>query len=383
MRCVLVLFYLLFVIIACDKLPPESLEISFEKTYGGSLVDYASGAVVLENHIYMVGTSKSLQASSGGLALTKINTEGDLIFEQSYGGTSFDLGMNISTTSDGHLLLLGITSLPTSSGTQVDVFVLKVTTNGDTLWTKTYGDSSLFDVAEGLLETDNGEILILGSTYNGSTNDFKLVRLDAQGNLLWQKVYNSSYDDEGINIQNAGNGEYLLLGRRKDGDDDFYVMKIDEQGNILWENTYGTPQYEQAHSISKTSDGNFLLCGHSSGVDALHNLYLTKIRPDGLVLYEKHYGGTKHDGGTSAIELSNGNLLLVGETDSYGNGSKRAFFLETDAEGEVIEELSFGGDLSDKFSAVLETERAYYLIGESASFSAAGAVDMYVVKRVK
>jgi hypothetical protein len=383
MRCILVLFYLLFVIIACDKLPPESPEISFEKTYGGSLVDYASEAVALEDDIYMVGTSKSLQASTGGLALTKINAEGDLIFEKSYGGTVLDAGTNICTTSDGHLLLLGITSLPTSSGTQVDVFVLKVTTNGDTLWTKTYGDSSLFDVAEGLLETDNGEILILGSTYNGSTNDFKLVRLDAQGNLLWQKVYNSPYDDEGINIQNVGNGEYLLLGRRKDGDDDFYVMKIEEQGNILWENTYGTPQYEQAHSISKTSDGNFLLCGHSSGVDALHNLYLTKIRPDGLVLYEKHYGGTKHDGGTSAIELSNGNLLLVGETDSYGNGSKRAFFLETDAEGEVIEELSFGGDLSDKFSAVLETETAYYLIGESASFSAAGAVDMYVVKRVK
>jgi len=173
------------------------------------------------------------------------------------------------------------------------------------------------------------------------------------------------------------------LGRRRDGDDDFYAMKIDGQGNIIWENTYGTPQYEQAHSISTTSDGHFLLCGHSSGLDPLHNLYLTKITTDGLVLYEKHYGGEKHDGGTSAIELSNGHLLLAGETDSYGNGSKRAFFLETDATGEIIEELSFGGDLSDKFSAIVEMDNAYYLIGESASLAVGGAVDMYVVKRGK
>lgn len=383
MRYSVILSYLLFLIMACDKPVVEEPVLPFEKTYGGALVDYAAGAIALDHHIYMLGTSKSLQASSGGLALTKIDALGNSIFEKSYGGTTLDFGTNICGTSDGNLLLLGMTSLPNGTGTQVDVFILKVDTNGDTLWTKTYGDVNQFDVAEGLWETDNGDILILGSTYNGSTNDFKLFRLDRQGNLRWQKIYNSPYNDEGINIEQAGNDQYILLGRRQDGDDDFYAMKIDGQGSIIWENTYGTPQYEQAHSISKTSDGHFLLCGHSSGLDPLHNLYLTKITTDGLVLYEKHYGGEKHDGGTSAIELSNGHLLLAGETDSYGNGSKRAFFMETDATGEIIEELSFGGDLSDKFSAIVEMDNAYYLIGESASLAVGGAVDMYVVKRGK
>lgn len=383
MRYSVILSYLLFLIMACDKPVVEEPVLPFEKTYGGALVDYAAGAIALDHHIYMLGTSKSLQASSGGLALTKIDALGNSIFEKSYGGTTLDFGTNICGTSDGNLLLLGMTSLPNGTGTQVDVFILKVDTNGDTLWTKTYGDVNQFDVAEGLWETDNGDILILGSTYNGSTNDFKLFRLDGQGNLRWQKIYNSPYNDEGINIEQAGNDQYILLGRRQDGDDDFYAMKIDGQGSIIWENTYGTPQYEQAHSISKTSDGHFLLCGHSSGLDPLHNLYLTKITTDGLVLYEKHYGGEKHDGGTSAIELSNGHLLLAGETDSYGNGSKRAFFMETDATGEIIEELSFGGDLSDKFSAIVEMDNAYYLIGESASLAVGGAVDMYVVKRGK
>lgn len=315
--------------------------------------------------------------------MTKIDASGEVVFERSYGGTVLDLGTNICATSDGNLLLLGATSLPAGSTTQVNIFILKVDANGDTLWTKTYDDVNQFDLAEGVFEADNGGILILGSAYNGSTNDFKLLRLDAQGNLLWEKIYNSPYDDRGINIERAGNDQYILLGRRQDGDDGFYAMKVDGQGNMIWENTYGTPQYEEAHSISKTSDGNFLLCGHSSGLDPLHNLYFTKITTDGLVLYEKQYGVTVHDGGTNGIELSNGNLLLVGETDSYGNGSKRAFFLETDAVGELIEKLSFGGDLADKFSAIVEMDDAYYLIGESASFSAAGDIDVYVVKRAK
>lgn len=383
MRCIVILSYLLFVIMACDKPTPETPVVPFEKTYGGSLADYTTGAVALNEHIYMVGTTKSLQASSGGLALTKIDASGEVLFERSYGGTVLDLGTNICTTSDDNLLLLGATSLPTASATQVDIFILKVDGNGDTLWTNTYGDANQFDIAEGVLETDDGGVLILGSAYNGSTNDFKLLRLDAQGNLLWQNIYTSPYDDRGINIERAGNDQYILLGRRQDGDDDFYAMKVDGQGNLIWENTYGTPLYEEAHSISKTSDGNFLLCGHSSGVDPLHNLYFTKITTDGVVLYEKDYGGAVHDGGTSGIELSNGNLLLVGETDSYGNGSKRAFFLETNAAGELVEELSFGGDLADKFSAIVEMDDAYYLIGESASFSASGAPDMYVVKRAK
>jgi hypothetical protein len=383
MRCLLILSYLLLMTMACDKPTPEIPVVPFEKTYGGTLVDYATGAVAIDDDIYMVGTTKSLQSSTGGLALTKIDASGNVIFEKSYGGTVLDLGMNICTTSDGNLLLLGVTSLPNGSGRQVDIFIVKVTTNGDTLWTTTYGDVNEFDLAEGILEADNREILILGAAYNGSTNDFKLVRFDAQGGFIGEHIYTSPYDDRGINIERAGNDQYILLGRRQDGDDDFYAMKVDGQGTMIWENTYGTPQYEEAHSITKTSDGNFILCGHSSGVDPLHNLYLTKITTDGTVLYEKDYGGAVHDGGTDAIELSNGNLILVGETDSYGNGSRRAFFLETDATGEVVEELSFGGDLSDKFSAIVEVGAAYYLIGESSSFSDAGDADLYVVKRAK
>lgn len=383
MRCLIILSYVLFMIMACDKPTPETPVVPFEKTYGGTLGDYATGAVTLNEDIYMVGTTNSLQASTGGLALTKIDASGNVMFEKSYGGNVLDLGTNICTTSDGNLLLLGITSLPNGSGRQVDILIVKVTTNGDTLWTTTYGDVNEFDLAEGIIETDNGEILILGAAYNGATNDFRLVRFDAQGNFIGATIYTSPYDDRGINIERAGNDQYILLGRRQDGDDDFYAMKVDGQGTVIWENTYGTPQYEEAHSITKTSDGNFILCGHSSGTDPLHNLYLTKITTDGTVLYEKHYGGAAHDGGTDAIELSNGNLILVGETDSYGNGSRRAFFLETDAMGEVIEELSFGGDLSDKFSAIVEIGEAYYLIGESASFSDAGVADFYVLKRAK
>ncbi|MGH1335036.1 MAG: hypothetical protein ACRBFS_02835 [Aureispira sp.] len=383
--------YVLFFIVSClfffscQEQEVADPILPFEKNYGSALLDYATAATNIGEDLYVVGTSKGLQGSTGGLLLLKVDAvSGNLLFEKSYGGTIQEQGFNIINTQDGNLLLLGLTEVATNtSGTQVDIFLVKVTPDGDTLWTKTYGAPESFDIARGLQETDNGDILIVGPTGNGSVTNIRVFRLDAQGKVLWEKIYNSPYNENGIDIAVIGNDTYFLLGRRQDGDDDFLLLKIDGQGNLLDTQTYGTPYYEEAHSIYKTKDGDFLLCGHSSGRDPLHNLYLLKVDATGTVLLEKHYGGTAHDGGTDAIELSNGDLVLVGETDSYGNGSKGAFFIRTDEKGEVLEENSYGGDLSDKFSAVWSTNGAYYMVGESQSVTTSGDADVYVVKKVE
>ena len=384
MKSIIAIIGCLCFLCACqDKMTSPQTILSFEKNYGGAQTDYAAAMTNIGSALYIVGTSKSLQSTSGGLLLQKIDAHsGALLFEKSYGGTTHEEGFNIISTQDGNLLLLGLTKFPNgSSGLQVDIFLVKVAPNGDVLWTKTYGNAGSFDVARGLLEADNGDILLLGPVNNGVTNDVRVFRLDSQGQIIWQKTYNSPYNDKGIDIAAIGNDTYFLLGRRQDGDDDFLVMKIDGQGNVLTTQTYGTPQYEEAHSIYKTQDGNFIICGHSSGVDPLHDLYLLKIDVAGNVLFEKHYGGAAHDGGTDAAELSNGDLILVGETNSDGNGSRRAFFIRTDKNGEVLEEDSYGGDQSDQFSAVWAMEEAYYMVGESQSVTPNGELDVYLVKK--
>lgn len=382
---IVIIVVCLFPFYACQEPSLPEPILPFEKNYGGMQVDYAVAVTNIGTAIYTVGTSKSLQGTTGGLLLQKIDAvSGELLFEKSYGGTIQEQGFNIIRTQDGNLLLLGLTELPkNSSGTQVDILLIKVNTNGDTLWTKTYGDSGSFDVATGLTETDNGDILLLGPQGNSPTMDIRVYRLDAQGRLLWKKTYNSPYNDNGIDIAAIKNDTYFLLGRRQNGDDDFLLIKIDGQGNVLSTKTYGTPQYEEAHSIYRTQDGNFILCGHSAGIDPLHDLYLVKIDVNGNILFEKYYGGTAHDGGTDAKALSNGDLILVGETDSYGNGSRRAFYIRTDQNGEVIEESSYGGNLSDKFSAVWVLDGAYYMVGESESVTTGGDLDVYVVKEVE
>lgn len=384
MKYIIALIGCLSFLYACqNQISPTPKILSFEKHYGGAQADYAAAMTNIGTALYIVGTSKSLQNTTGGLLLQKVDANsGELLFEKSYGGTAQEQGFNIISTQDGNLLLLGLTELSTGSPVfQVDILLIKVTPAGDTLWTRTYGDVGSFDVATGLLETDNGDILLLGPKNNGITNDVRVFRLDAQGQVIWQKTYNSPYNDNGLDIAAIGNDTYFLLGRRQDGDDDFLLMKIDGQGNVLSTQTYGSPQYEEAHSIYKTKDGNFILCGHSSGVDPLHDLYLLKIDVAGNLLFEKYYGGAAHDGGTDAAELPNGDLILVGETNSDGNGSRRAFFIRTDKNGEVLEEESYGGDQSDKFAAVWVMDDAYYMVGESESVTTGGELDVYMVKK--
>jgi hypothetical protein len=365
---------------ACDKILPIPSVEGFEKSYGDSLIDYGSAAVLVGNDIFITGTSTSF--SSGGdkdLYLLKIDEDGNQLFQKTYGGGLNDFGFNVIGTSDGNLLLLGLTN---SYGVGYDIFLVKVNLAGDTLWQKNYGGAG-YDSAKGIIETDDGGILILGPASNGSTTDFRTLRLDAQGNELWQKNYSSPYNDSGLDIAAAGNDEYLLFGRRQDGDSDFYTIKVDGQGDTLWTATYGGPDYEEGHSIFRTQDDGFVLCGHSASQDPLHNFYGVKIDQNGTMIWENHYGGGVHDGSEDGIELSSGDMLLIGETDSYGNGTKHGLVIRTDASGQLIGETSFGGDLPDKFVCVIESNTAIYCIGETASYASAGVVDVYVVKRTK
>lgn len=362
----------LFAFVACnDKLPAPV--VPFEKTYGGSSNDYATAAILVDNHIHIVGTSNN------DLYWLKIDEDGSKISEKRYGGSGQEEGYNLLQTADGNFVLLGITN---SFGGSYDIFLVKINTVGDTLWQKTYDNANGFDQAKGIVETANGELLILGTLYNGSNAYFHLMHLNADGNKISQRSYSSLHEDTGVQIIATSDGNYMLFGNRKNGDDDFYAMKINPQGDSLWAATYGGADYEQAWSIDEMADNGFLLCGHSASADPLHHFYAVKINSTGAVIWEKHFGGTAHDGCEAGMEMSNGEILLVGQTDSYGS-SRGMLMVKTDANGNELEQTSFGGDLSDKGNALVESATAYYLIGQSASFSAGGDLDVYVVKRGK
>ena len=156
----------------------ESGTLLWEKSFGGSQIDEAYAICDSGDGNYLIiGDTRSndgdISTNNGAadLWLIKISPEGDLIWEQNYGGTSFDVGRSISKTQDGSFMILGSSRSSdgdlTKNNGQNDAWLLKINDKGDLLWQKTVGGSNI-DFAYSAIELDNKNIIAVGET---SSND--------------------------------------------------------------------------------------------------------------------------------------------------------------------------------------------------------------------
>jgi hypothetical protein len=182
---------------------------------------------------------------------------------KSYGGSDFENALSIQQTSDGGYIVAGSTdSFGAGNG---DAWVLKLDETGDVLWQKTYGGTN-HDYTQSIQQTSDGGYIVAGSTYSfGAGNgDIWVLKLDETGNVLWQKTYGGANYDMAKSIQQTLDGGYIAAGYTESfgaGYDDAWVLKLDETGNVLWQKTYGGTQDEEAKFIQQTSDGGYIVAG--------------------------------------------------------------------------------------------------------------------------
>jgi len=171
---------------------------------------------------------------------------------------------------------------------------------GELVWVKNFGGTGE-ETAQAIIETTDGGYAILG--YTNSTdgdiqdkslnvNDYWLLKLDANGNLEWNKTYGGSKDDRGQSLVQTSDGGYALTGyaMSDDGDGsvnngfhDNWVLKLDASGTIEWEKSFGFSGHDHSYDIVQTSDGGYFFTGF---------LDITSARADGNT--EKSQSITRH-----------------------------------------------------------------------------------------
>jgi hypothetical protein len=149
-----------------------------------SIVQSADQSVFLCGYTY-----RNTFSSAIDLFLAKTNVDGDTLWTKTYGGSGDDYGYYIRMAKDGNLLICG-TSFSLSTDQASDIYLVKVTPDGDTLWTKTFVDQGV-EIPLHLLEMQTSDILITGYESNSSRGVY-LLKLNAEGIPLWKKQINSS-----------------------------------------------------------------------------------------------------------------------------------------------------------------------------------------------
>jgi hypothetical protein len=173
-----------------------------------------------------------------------------------------------------------------------DVYLVKTDSIGDTLWTRTYGGTTM-DVGQSVAQTADGGYIVAGATfsYGAGMVDVYLIKTDSVGDTAWTRTYGDSDFDGGESVAQTSDGGYIVTGYTESygaGMEDAYLIKADSLGDTLWTNTFGGNDEDWGYSVTQTADGGYIIAGWTSSYGAgMVDFYLIKTDPLGVGIQEK------------------------------------------------------------------------------------------------
>jgi hypothetical protein len=217
---------------------------------------------------------------------------------------------------------------------------------------------------------------------------FLTAAASAQGpDTLWTRTYGGAGSDYGYSIeQTSPDGGYIIAGSTfsfGEGSYDIYYLKTDANGEVDWERTYGGTGTDHGSSIQQTLDGGYVIAGYTNSSGAGdYDVLLAKTDASGVVDWAYTYGGAADDRGWSVQQtLPDSGYIIAGYTETVGSGGGDAFVIKTDADGGLLWANPFGGTSWEEARCASQTfpDSGYIVIGTTSS-SGAGADDVYLIK---
>jgi len=270
--------------------------------------------------------------------LLKTDSDGNLLWEKDFGGSDYESGYSVVETSDGGQVVTGYTN---SVSNGPNLYLLKTDSNGNLLWEKDFGGAGN-EFGKSIIATSDFGLVIVGMTtsVNNIEEQLYLLKTNSNGGLLWEKNFGGSSNDYGYSVVETSDGGLVVTGYTYSFGDDsqVYLLKTDPNGNLLWEKNFGGTSDDQGYGVIETSDGGLVVTGRTNSFGSNDQVYLLKTDSDGDLLWEKTFGGSSYDSGYSVVEILDGGLVVTGYTNSFGNVKSQVYMIWTDSEGNGISE---------------------------------------------
>lgn len=277
----------------------SSGDVLWAKTQGGPGSDAALDVKQTSDGGYILtGTTSSGDAGVNAF-LWKVDASGNTSWFKNYGGNMWDSGHCVLQTSDSGYLFLGQT-MSTSAGDS-DFMLTKTSADGTVQWSKNYGGAD-YERGQWIETTSDGNFLLTGDTktYGAGDYDVWLLKVSQSGETLWTRTFGGTGKDISKRIERTKDGGYVIAGnyRSLNGPEDpqMWIMKINAEGNKQWEQFFGGQFHEHAYFAKETPDGGWVLLGHTvrSYVPVYNvDIYLVKIAPEGGLGINENLSDTK------------------------------------------------------------------------------------------
>lgn len=361
--------------------------ITFERWYGGSHDDGGYSVQQTSDGGYIIAgytDKEGFPFRNWDVLLIKVDSLGNIVWTEIYGDSLEDAGSCVRQCKNGDYIVVGVTYSYYGGNSVSDVFLLKVDLWGDTIWTKTYGGTG-WDKGYSVIESHDGGYIIVGSTtsYGAGGADIYLLKVDTVGDEVWSRTFGGSSAQVGRSIQETKDGGYIIAGSsiaESPDSDGVFLVKTDSLGNSAWERFYGD-DLSSAYSIKQTTDRGYIVCGHKADFDnGGWEVWLLKTDSLGDTIWTKSYGGYSEDWGYSVQQTSDTGYVIAGHTWSYGAGSRDVYLIKTDKIGNVLWARTYGGSDGDGSRSVqIANDGGYVIVGSTQSYGSGGS-DVYLIK---
>lgn len=353
--------------------------ILWEKCYGGSDLDWGNKVIRnFDQNYLLLGETRSIDYDAIGrhdssvcptcsdVWLAKIDSSGNKEWSKCYGGCWNEAGNSIAQTSDSGFVIAAsaesdngdVQGLHGSLGLK-DYWILKVDSLGIIQWQKCFGGSDI-DKPLDIIQTYDSGYIVTGITLSHDfdvtahhvpwdTYDVWVVKIDALGNLQWQKCLGGSADEASRKIIQLSDSGYIVLAYTSsmDGDlignppddVDVWLIKLDQTGNIQWQKCYGGSLSDAAYDMQQTSDGGLVFTGLTnsndgdvSGNHGDYDIWVVKLAP-----LPDQIGLTTISTTDFTVHCYHSEMIVT----FYSSAAEVIFFNLIDISGKVILSRSF------------------------------------------
>ncbi|CAN5160714.1 hypothetical protein BH09BAC5_BH09BAC5_23980 [soil metagenome] len=361
----------------------------FQKSFSNIGVDKGTCVIKTSDGGYLEGGT----SGNGGLDkyyLVKTDYAGGVQWSKTYGGTVSEYLASIQQTADGGYILCGTTF---SFNTQPfgDIWIVKINSSGNITWQNHYGYTG-YDYGYSIQQTPDLGYIVGGltSSFGAGYYDYFIMKIDSIGNAIWGTTIGGAANDEGYAIIQTNDGGYMIAGQEDSYSttqfNPYQIMlsKLNSSGTVVWSKSYGGGNAAGnyiCNSMRKTTDGGAILVGWTDGIDAgMQDVYLLKVDSLGTTQWAKTYGGVASDFGNDVRQISGGGYAIAGTTNSFGAGNNDAYLITTDSNGNLIWSVCFGDTLSDTGNSLDQTADGGFILAGQTDGVSSNAADMFLVK---
>ena len=359
-------------------------DVQWTKIFGGGIYEFGRCVQQTTDGGYIVvGDTDSFGSGNFDVWLIKTSNLGDTLWTKTFGGVGEDRGFSVDQTTDGGYIIAGYTSSYGAGG--LDIWLIRTDNEGDTLWTKTFG-GSFWDWATSVQQTTDGGYILTGMIQPsfGAGWNVWLIKTDSSGDSEWERIFGADDYDNGMSVQQTVDGGYIVLADTYSygaGSSDFWLIKTNNLGDTLWTNTFGGTGCERSHSVQQTADGGYIMAGDTRSYGSGdYDVWLVKTDSDGGGVWTRTFGGVEEDCGCSVRQTVDEGYIIAGYTESFGAGNFDVWLLRTDDSGDTEWSKTIGGENLDRGRSVDLTADGGFIVAGSTYDYFAGEYNIYLIK---